>query len=87
MEEEMLKILFPISYGTEITEEEKGISFFEIKKGWKMKRQYIITFDKIYINAKTMAEAENYVKENYNIPILWIEEDEIYRKHNNIRKE
>jgi len=31
MEEEMLKIWFPLSYGEEKTEEEKGISFFEIK--------------------------------------------------------
>lgn len=52
-----------------------------------MKRQYIITFDKIYINAETMAEALNYVKKNYNAPISYIEEDEVYRKHNNIRKE
>lgn len=31
MEEEMLKILFSLSYGDEKTEEEKGISFFEMK--------------------------------------------------------
>lgn len=31
MEEKMLKILFPLSYGEEITEEEKGMSFFEVK--------------------------------------------------------
>jgi hypothetical protein len=31
MEEEIMSILYPLSYGNETTQEEKGISFFEIK--------------------------------------------------------